>query len=143
MVCCAATVTAQEAPPKPKISNAKVQQLSASAGLKATVDGVVQKQTAPLWIGYRVPTAAKERTMCCFDSADQFQNSSAAAWAAAWSLKRAAHLVGQARTVPNQKLYRMPLFSFARKTNRSRSSGFTAQTARSTLPIFLFIGWKM
>src|SRR6185503_2530659 len=56
----------------PKISNAKVQQLSASAGLKATVDGLVQKQTAPLWIGYLIPTAAKERTMCCFDSLDNF-----------------------------------------------------------------------
>lgn len=75
MVCCAATMTAQEAAPKPKISNAKVQQLSASAGLKATVDGLVQKQSAPLWIGYRIPTAAKERTMCCFDSVDKFQNS--------------------------------------------------------------------
>ena len=75
MVCCAAIVTAQEAAPKPKISNAKVQALSASAGLKATVDGLVQKQTTPLWIGYRIPTAAKERTMCCFDSVDQFQNS--------------------------------------------------------------------
>jgi hypothetical protein len=75
MVCCAAIVAAQEAPPKPKISNAKVQELSASAGLKATIDGLVQKQTAPLWIGYRIPTAAKERTMCCFDSVDQFQNS--------------------------------------------------------------------
>jgi len=70
MVGCAAIVTAQEAAPKPKISNAKVQELSASAGLKATVDGLVQKQTAPLWIGYRIPTAAKDRTMCCFDSFD-------------------------------------------------------------------------
>lgn len=75
IVGCAAIMAAQEAPPKPKISNAKVQQLSASAGLKATVDGLVQKQTAPLWIGYRIPTVAKERTMCCFDSVDQFQNS--------------------------------------------------------------------
>jgi HEAT repeats len=75
MVCCAAIMTAQEAAPRPKISNAKVQELSASAGLKATVDGLVQKQTAPLWIGYLIPTAAKERTMCCFDSVDQFQNS--------------------------------------------------------------------
>ena len=75
IVGCAAIMAAQEAPPKPKISNAKVQQLSASAGLKATVDGLVQKQTTPLWIGYRIPTAAKERTMCCFDSVDQFQNS--------------------------------------------------------------------
>jgi len=72
MVCCAGIVAAQEAPPKPKIANAQVQQLSASARLKPTVDGLVQKQAAPLWIGYRVPTAAKERTMCCFDSVDNF-----------------------------------------------------------------------
>jgi HEAT repeat protein len=72
---CAAMAAAQEATPKPRISNAKVQELSASTGLKTTVDGLVQKQTAPLWIGYRIPTAAKERTMCCFDSIDQFQNS--------------------------------------------------------------------
>src|SRR6185312_11930672 len=72
---CAAIGTAQEpvqnAAPKPRISNAKLQQLSASAGLKATVDGPVQKQTAPLWIGYRIPAAAKDRTMCCFDSFDK------------------------------------------------------------------------
>ncbi len=75
MVYCSAIMAAQEAAPKPKISNAKVQELSASAGLKATIDGLVQKQNAPLWIGYRIPTAAKDRTMCCFDSIDQFQNS--------------------------------------------------------------------
>jgi hypothetical protein len=73
MACCTAMMAAQEAPPKPKISNAKLQQLSASAGLKATVDGLVQKQTGPLWIGYRIPTAAKERTMCCFDSLTNFE----------------------------------------------------------------------
>jgi hypothetical protein len=67
---CAAIAAAQEAAPKPTISNAKVQELSASAGLKVTVDGLVQKQTGPLWIGYRIPTAAKDRTMCCFDSVD-------------------------------------------------------------------------
>jgi len=72
MAGCAAMVAAQEAPPKPRISNAKLQELSAPAGLKTTVDGLVQKQTAPLWIGYRIPTAAKERTMCCFDSLDNF-----------------------------------------------------------------------
>jgi hypothetical protein len=70
---CAAIVAAQEAAPKPKISNVKLQELTASAGLKAAVDGLVQKQTAPLWIGYRIPTAAKERTMCCFDSLDSFK----------------------------------------------------------------------
>ena len=72
VVCCAVIVAAQEVPPKPKISNAKVQEVSASAGLKATVEGLVQKQTAPIWIGYSIPTAAKERTMCCFDSVDNF-----------------------------------------------------------------------
>ncbi|HET9285341.1 MAG TPA: HEAT repeat domain-containing protein [Candidatus Angelobacter sp.] len=60
---------------KPKVSNAKLQELSAGSSLKATVDGLVQKQAGPLWIGYRIPTAAKERTMCCFDSVDQFKNS--------------------------------------------------------------------
>ncbi|MGZ4842107.1 MAG: HEAT repeat domain-containing protein [Candidatus Angelobacter sp.] len=70
MACCAAMAAAQKPTQKPKISNAKLQELSASAGLRATVDGVAQKQTAPLWIGYRIPAAAKDRTMCCFDSAD-------------------------------------------------------------------------
>lgn len=70
---CAAIAAAQEAAPKPRISNAKLQELSTSAGLKATVDGLVQKQTRPLWVGYRIPTAAKERTMCCFDSLDNFE----------------------------------------------------------------------
>jgi HEAT repeats len=59
---------------KPKVANARLQELSAGAGLKATVDGLLQKQTAPLWIGYRIPALAKERTMCCFDSVDQFRN---------------------------------------------------------------------
>ncbi|HEX4606181.1 MAG TPA: HEAT repeat domain-containing protein [Candidatus Angelobacter sp.] len=66
LVCCVAIAAAQ----KPKVTNAKVQELSAAAGLKAMLDGLVQKQTAPLWIGYRIPAAAKERTMCCFDSFD-------------------------------------------------------------------------
>jgi len=57
----------QNAAPKPKITNAKLQELSAAAGLKPAIDGVVQKQAGPLWIGYRIPAAAKERTMCCFD----------------------------------------------------------------------------
>jgi hypothetical protein len=70
----AAQQPAQNAAPRPKITNAKVQELSASAGLQATVDGLVQKQSAPLWIGYRIPTAAKDRTMCCFDSIDNFES---------------------------------------------------------------------
>jgi hypothetical protein len=73
LVGCAAMVAqepAKKSAPKPKISNAKLQEFSASAGLKAAVDGLVQKQTAPLWIGYRIPAAAKDRTMCCFDSGE-------------------------------------------------------------------------
>jgi len=66
LVFCVSIAAAQ----KPKISNARLQELSAAAGLKATVDGLVQKQTSPLWIGYRIPAVAKERTMCCFDSVD-------------------------------------------------------------------------
>jgi hypothetical protein len=70
LVCFAAMAAAQEHPQKPRISNAKLQELSVSGSLKATIDGLLQKQTSPLWIGYRIPAAAKERTMCCFDSAD-------------------------------------------------------------------------
>lgn len=70
LVCLATMAAAQERAEKPRISNAKLQELSASSGLKTVVDGLVQKQTAPLWIGYRIPAAAKDRTMCCFDSVD-------------------------------------------------------------------------
>lgn len=52
----------------PNITNGQVQQIPAGAGLKATIDGVIQGRDAPLWIGYRIPTQAKERSMCCWDS---------------------------------------------------------------------------
>src|SRR5215467_13938155 len=52
---------------KPRLTNAKVQEISASSGLRPAVDSLL-KQAGPLWIGYRIPAAAKERTMCCFDS---------------------------------------------------------------------------
>jgi hypothetical protein len=61
---------AQNAAPRPRIANAKLQDLSARAGLQATVDGLMRGQTAPFWIGYRIPAAARERTMCCFDSGE-------------------------------------------------------------------------
>ncbi len=53
---------------KPNVTNARLQELSAAAGLKQTIDATAQKQEAPAWIGYRIPAAARERTMCCFDS---------------------------------------------------------------------------
>ena len=61
---------------KPNVTNAKLQQLSAGAGLKPAFDAIVQKQEAPAWIGYRIPVTAKERTMCCFDSWDDAQTRS-------------------------------------------------------------------
>ena len=57
---------------KPTITNAQVQELSGT-DLKATVNSIVAKQTSPAWIGYRIPVEAKEHTMCCFDSLDQFR----------------------------------------------------------------------
>src|SRR5215467_10356417 len=60
----------QAGKPKPKITNARVQELSAASGLKPAIDSVLQKQAGPAWIGYRIPSGAKERTMCCFDSVD-------------------------------------------------------------------------
>jgi len=59
---------------KPNITNAKLQEQSAAGGLKPAFEAIVQKQDAPAWIGYRIPSAAKERTMCCFDSWDGKQN---------------------------------------------------------------------
>src|SRR5258708_29113650 len=53
---------------KPKVTNAQVQELSAASGLQSAFNSIVQKQETPAWIGYRIPTAPKERTMCCFDS---------------------------------------------------------------------------
>lgn len=57
---------------KPNITNARVQESSAAHGLKASVDSIFAGQTGPLWVGYRIPAAAKDRMMCCWDSVDQF-----------------------------------------------------------------------
>jgi HEAT repeats len=59
---------------KPKIANAKVQEFSATGGLKPAMDTILQQQAGPLWIGYRIPAAAKERSMCCFDSLEQYRS---------------------------------------------------------------------
>jgi len=59
---------------KPNITNAKIQETSATAGLKAAVENIAQKQEAPAWIGYRIPTTAKERSMCCFNSWSDSEN---------------------------------------------------------------------
>jgi HEAT repeat protein len=59
---------------KPKTTNAQVQELSAAGGLQSAINSIVQKQETPAWIGYRIPTLPKERTMCCFDSTNQLGN---------------------------------------------------------------------
>ncbi|HEY6970544.1 MAG TPA: HEAT repeat domain-containing protein [Candidatus Angelobacter sp.] len=59
---------------RPNVTNAKGQEVSAAGGLKPAFDGIVQKQDAPAWIGYRIPNTGKERTMCCFDSRDGYEN---------------------------------------------------------------------
>jgi HEAT repeats len=59
---------------KPKSTNAQIQELP-GADLKATINSIIAKQTSPAWIGYRIPVEAKEHTMCCFDSLDQFRGS--------------------------------------------------------------------
>src|SRR5215469_3259583 len=61
---------------KPHVSNAKLQEVSASGGLKPAFDAIVQKQESPAWIGYQIPATPKERTMCCFDSWDGIQSRS-------------------------------------------------------------------
>jgi HEAT repeats len=58
---------------KPNITNARLQETSSAGSLKLAVDAIVQEQAGPLWIGYRIPSAAKERTMCCFDAGEQFR----------------------------------------------------------------------
>jgi HEAT repeat protein len=63
----AGTVLAQ----KPNITNAKIQESSAAAGLKPAIDSILAAQAGPLWIGYRIPAASKERTMCCWESVNQ------------------------------------------------------------------------
>jgi len=56
---------------RPNITNAKVQESSAAAGLKPAVDALLAQQTGPLWIGYRIPAVPKEGTMCCWNSVDR------------------------------------------------------------------------
>jgi len=53
---------------KPNITNAKLTELPATQGLKQTIAPILSQQQGPLWIGYRISAAAKERSMCCWNS---------------------------------------------------------------------------
>jgi len=61
---------------QPKLTNAKLHVISASAGLEQTVSDLAKAQSAPMWIGYSIPVEAKERTMCCFDDWRQASSNS-------------------------------------------------------------------
>ncbi|HEV2987492.1 MAG TPA: HEAT repeat domain-containing protein [Candidatus Angelobacter sp.] len=52
---------------KPKLANAQVKEVAVAGGLQPTVNSIMQKQEGPAWIGYRIPTLPKERSMCCFN----------------------------------------------------------------------------
>ena len=53
---------------KPNVTNAKITELSAAQGLKQAITPILSQQQGPLWIGYKIPAAARERTMCCWNS---------------------------------------------------------------------------
>jgi len=66
IVACAATAAAQQ----PRVSNAKVETRSGSAGLETAFRAAVAAQEAPAWIGYGVPMISGERHMCCASYSD-------------------------------------------------------------------------
>jgi len=53
---------------KPNVTNAKLTELSATQGLKQSIAPILSQQQGPLWIGYKIPAPAKERSMCCWNS---------------------------------------------------------------------------
>lgn len=55
---------------QPRIANAKMQNVSASAGLEKTIEQVTKSQGTPAWVAYSIPATGKDRTMCCFDNVD-------------------------------------------------------------------------
>ncbi|HLW51906.1 MAG TPA: HEAT repeat domain-containing protein [Candidatus Angelobacter sp.] len=67
LIFCMLTIADFDFAQKPRIENAKIQELSAASGLKPAIDSLVQKETGPLWVGYKIPAAAKDRSMCCLN----------------------------------------------------------------------------
>jgi hypothetical protein len=59
---------------RPDITNAKVQERSAAQGLQPALDSILSRQTGPLWVGYKIPVSAKERTICCWDAIGDARN---------------------------------------------------------------------
>lgn len=53
---------------KPNVTNAKLTEVSAAQGLQQAIAPILSQQQGPVWIGYKIPAAAKERSMCCWNS---------------------------------------------------------------------------
>jgi HEAT repeat protein len=51
---------------QPRLINGRLAPQAAAQGLDRTFRGLVAAQTEPAWIGYAVPIAGGERTMCCY-----------------------------------------------------------------------------
>ncbi len=57
---------------QPKVIKGQVVPRPAGANLEATLAGL-RAQPGPFWVGYSVPVVAGERTMCCFNSYEQYK----------------------------------------------------------------------
>ncbi len=66
LVSIGATIAAQQ----PRITNAKFSTQPIAGGLAQTFRSTVAAQTDIAWIGYSVPVSDREKTMCCWSSAD-------------------------------------------------------------------------
>ncbi len=64
----ASGIMGPDAQAQARISNAKMSNRSAAAGLDREFRAVVATQQAPGWIGYAVPVVDGERQMCCWSS---------------------------------------------------------------------------
>lgn len=58
----------------PNFINARIQFLSAEAGLDREFHVLVNRQTEPVWIGYSVAMIPGERTMCCSQSISEYSS---------------------------------------------------------------------
>src|SRR2546422_1301424 len=56
--------------PQPRVSNARMEARSASAGLDQAFRAIVRAQPAAAWAGYSVPIIAGRHDMCCYSSTD-------------------------------------------------------------------------
>lgn len=61
----------------PRFTNARLQNLSASAGLEREFRALLSRQSEPAWAGYAVPRIAGGGTMCCYESDQEHRSSGA------------------------------------------------------------------